>query len=178
MHARLSSLVALPLFALLGACSSSAYSQPAETQYVAAGDSSAQSAAPAEAASVEHMLSARSSGKARVPVDVRYSFSSPPATDQSARLQLAFIPRVAGQNLHVEFPASDSVTVQSDNKPTSFALQKAEAQGIYRHELLITPRNLATEIRVLVSLDVAGGRYFGIFSIPLAGTPAAAEQQR
>ena len=128
----------------------------------------------ADAAPPEQMSIARAAGKASVPVDVRYQLDGTPVRDQPLTLQLALIPRVTGQNLRVEFPPSRSVVIESGG--TSFARQKADAAGVYRHTLLVTPRDAAGgEVRVLVSMDVEGGRYFGIFSIPLNQAPAAAK---
>jgi hypothetical protein len=166
MHAKLLLVAIALLAAVLSAFSDRAHSQL-----------TAPRTAAAEEPSVDRMLSARRSSRANVPVDVRYLFAAAPATDQSATLQLAFIPRVAGQNLRVEFPASSTVTVNPVSQAPALVVEKAEAQGIYRHALTVTPRTLATEIRVLVSLDVAGGRYFGIFLIPLSDTPPKTQSQ-
>jgi hypothetical protein len=112
------------------------------------------------------MSPARPSGKVGVPVDVRYELTGALSQDQPTTLRLAFIPRVAGQNLRVEFPPSNSVTIESHE--TALLQQKAETAGVYRRNLVITPRSsVGTEVRVLVSMDVEGGRYFGIFTIPL-----------
>ena len=47
---------------------------------------------------------ARASGKVGPPVDVRYLVSGVAAKDQPVTLQLAFVPRIDGRNLRVEFP--------------------------------------------------------------------------
>lgn len=116
--------------------------------------------------SPDQMLQAQVSSKVSVPVDVRYELIGTLMQGQPSTLRLAFTPRVAGQNLRVEFPASDSLTIESGE--TALLQQKAESASIYRRTLVVTPRSSAArEVRVLVSMDVEGGRYFGIFTVPL-----------
>lgn len=116
----------------------------------------------------EQMLLARQVGKLGVPVEVRYQFDVAPVRDQPMSVRLAFIPRVAGQNLRIEFPPAESVTVESADVR---AREKVNAADVYRQSVVVTPRTEdAAEIRVLVSMDVEGGRYFGIFSVPVSVT--------
>lgn len=113
-------------------------------------------------------------GKIGVPVDVRYQLQGIAAQDQPAILQLAFVPRVAGTNLRVEFPAAAAVSI--DEGSTPLAIAKADAAGSYRRSLLVTPRaGDAAEVRAIVAMDVNGGRYFGVFTIPVS--PAQAQKQ-
>jgi len=114
---------------------------------------------------LEQMKLAERSGKVSVPVDVRYTLRAAPTRDQPVELELAFVARVAGNNLKVEFPRAEAVSIDSGG--ASFAQQKAESQGVVRRSLLVTPRGERGEVRVLVSMDVEGGRYFGVFSIPI-----------
>ena len=114
----------------------------------------------------DQMSVARPSGKISVPVDVRYQLGGTAVRDQPMALQLAIIPRVAGENLRVEFPHSGSVTIESGG--AALLQQKANAAGVYRRNLVITLRTGDQgEMRVLVSMDVEGGRYFGLFSVPV-----------
>lgn len=123
-------------------------------------------AVPAAEPATEQMLLARQVGKVGVPVEVRYQFDAAPVLDQPMTLRLALIPRVPGQNLRIEFPPAESVTVESADMRTR---EKVDAAGIYRQSVVVTPRTAeAAEVRVLVSLDAEGGRYFGIFSVPLS----------
>jgi hypothetical protein len=120
-----------------------------------------QSAPPA----IEHMLLAQPSAKASVPVDVRYQLRAPPTRDQPVTLELAFVARIPGRNLKVQFPRGESVTIDSGG--ATFAQQKAEVDGVVRRSLIVTPRAEHGAVRVLVSMDVEGTRSFGIFSIPI-----------
>ena len=138
-------------------------------------DASAEHSTVASAAagepSLDQMSVARSASKAGVPVEVRYQLSSTAVPDQPTTLQLAFTPRVAGENLRVEFLPSDSVTIDSSSAP--FVQPKTDATGVYRRSLIVTRRTAAqSEMRVLVSMDVGGGRHFGIFTVPVDGAPA------
>jgi hypothetical protein len=46
--------------------------------------------------------------------------------------------------------------------------QKADAAAVYRRNLTVTRRKAGpSEIRILVSMDVGAGRYFGVFTIPV-----------
>lgn len=156
--------IPLPALALLtvtalAACTA-AQSPAPET--VAASASPAAATGPA----IETMSPARPSSKISVPADVHYQLGAAAMQDQPVNLQIAVVPRVAGQNLRVEFPESASVSVDSGGGPS--VERKVEAAGIYRRSLNITPRTPnGAEVRVLVSMDVEGGRYFGIFSIPV-----------
>lgn len=146
---------------------------------LAAGCGSAALSPPAAAAemALEQMALARPSGKISAPVDVRYEFDDQPAPNRSATLNLAVVPRVSGRNLRVEFPATRGVDLQGETEPLS--AQKADAEGVLRRRLVVTPRTAAaTEVRVLVSMDVGSGRYFGIHVIPLTAPPARERQPR
>jgi hypothetical protein len=119
---------------------------------------------------LDEMRVARTSGKPSVPVEVRYHVGAA-SPHQTTTLQLAFVPRVAGENLTVEFPTSDSATV--DAGKAAFRQQKAAASNAIRRSALVTPtRSGDARVRVLVSMDVAGARFFGVFSIPLDGSSA------
>ncbi|HZF14535.1 MAG TPA: hypothetical protein VE046_01205 [Steroidobacteraceae bacterium] len=122
-------------------------------------------ATPAEPA-VDSMKLARPTSKISVPADVRYQLSSAALKDQPITVAIAVVPRVAGENLRIEFPASDSVVLESG--ASASVQEKATAAAVYRRSLIVTPRSSeVAEMRVLVSMDVEGGRYFGVFSIPL-----------
>lgn len=114
---------------------------------------------------LEQMKLAERSSKVSVPVDVRYQLRAAATRDQPVALDLAFVSRVAGQNLKVEFPRAESVTIDSGG--ASFAQQKAQPQDAVRRSLVVTPHAEQGMVRVLVSLDVEGARYFGVFSIPI-----------
>lgn len=115
---------------------------------------------------LDQMESARVMGKVSVPIDVRYRLGGLAVRDQPMPLELAFVSRVAGTNLKIEFPQSESVTVESGK--LTFAEQKAGSEHALRRSLLVTPRQTeGNEVRVLVSMDIRGGRYFGVFSIPM-----------
>lgn len=158
MNASLTALPVALVIALL--CTGCAQSQSAATA------AETQSAATASEPPLAKMAVARVSGKLSVPVDVRYFASSEPALDRQMMLQLAFTPRVEGQNLKIEYPASESTSIDSGGGVLT--QQKATTDDTIRRTLLVTPRKAgAAEVRVLVSMDVGGGRYFGVFSIPV-----------
>jgi hypothetical protein len=120
-----------------------------------------QSAPPA----IEQMTLAQPSAKASVPVDVRYQLRAAPTRDQPVGLELAFVARIPGHNLKVQFPRAEAVTIDSGGAP--FAQQKADADGVVRRSLIVTPRAERGTVRVLVSMDIEGTRSFGVFSIPI-----------
>jgi hypothetical protein len=156
----LSALIAI----LAAGCGSAALSPPAE-------------GATAETALEQMSLARPASEKIGAPVDVRYEFDGPPAPNRPVTLNLAVVPRVSGHNLRVEFPASSGLDIQGETAPLSS--QKADAAIALRRRLVVTPlTDAATEVRVMVSMDVDGRRYFGIHVIPLAAPPASKRQPR
>jgi hypothetical protein len=153
------------LIAILAAgCGSAALSPPAE-------------GSPANTPVEQMSLAQPTSGKISAPVDVRYAFDGVPAPNRPTTLDLAVVPRVSGRNLRVEFPATSGLDVQGETTPLS--AQKADAAGVLRRRLVVTPLTAtATEFRVMVSMDVGSGRYFGIHVIPLTAPPASERQPR
>jgi hypothetical protein len=134
-------------------------------------------APPAQAApDVASMTSAAvvATAKVGVPVDVRYTLAGAAVKGQPTALDLAFVPRVEGGNLEITFPGSDSAAIVSGG--AALAVAKADAASVHRRRLTVTPSTDSAEVRVQVSMDVAGGRYSSIFTIPMApaaGTSAA-----
>jgi len=121
----------------------------------------------ATAPDVARMKTAKQIGKQGVPVDVRYAYNGA-AKNGSASLQLAFIPRVQGSALRVEFPRSESISIGETDE---LHVQKVAPASVHRHNLVVTPLKAdAGEIRALVSMEIEGGRYFGIFVIPVGSS--------
>jgi len=114
---------------------------------------------------LDQMKLARVSAKLSVPVDVRYHVAGVPAPGQAVAVDLAFVPRIRGQNLRVEFPQSDAVTMASSNM--SFTQQKAAPEQVIRRTLLVTPQRSGGEVRIIVSMNVESARFFGVFSVPI-----------
>lgn len=114
---------------------------------------------------LESMTLARSTGKAGVPVDLRFSFDSQPIAGQPVTLHLAAVPRVSGSNLEVSIKRVDGMQVSSTGALTA---RKADASGTYRQQYSMTLHGPApTELRVLVTMDTPEGSAFGFFGIPL-----------
>ena len=125
---------------------------------------------------LEQMALARPVGKIGVPVDVRYLVSGVIAKDQPATVQLAFVPRVAGSNLQVQFPDTAGVTIDAGSR--ELRAQKATTTDVLRHSVLVTPTaSDSGEMRAIVSMDFDGGRYFSIFTIPVGGSSEAAAKR-
>ncbi len=128
--------------------------------------------APADPPLERMSLAHGAAGKISVPMDVRYEFDTTPGVDRPATLKLAFVPRVSGQNLRVEFPSAQGIKLEGISTPLT--AQKAEASSAFRRNLVVTPLSAAaSELRVIVSMDIGGGRYFGVYVIPFAA-PAEA----
>ncbi len=106
------------------------------------------------------------SGKLGPPVDVRYLVSGVAAKNQPVTLQLAFVPRLDGRNLRVEFPETAGITIETG--ATALTAQKASKADVVRHTLLVTPTEAdAGEVRAIVAIDVGEARYAGVVSIPV-----------
>lgn len=126
---------------------------------------------------LSEMHLARMSGKLGVPVDVRYLVSGVAAKDQPVTLQLAFVPRLDGSNLRVEFPDTAGVTIETGSK--AVASQKASKVDVLRHALLVTPTTADSgEVRAVVSIDVGDARYAGVVSIPVGNQPQKVASQK
>jgi hypothetical protein len=114
---------------------------------------------------LERMRVANPVGKIGPPVDVRYNVEGVFAKGQPVTLQLAFVPRLDGRNLRVEFPESAGMTFAS--APAALASAKASRSDVLRHAILVTPKTDSAEVRAIVSIDVGEARYAGTVSIPL-----------
>jgi hypothetical protein len=153
-------------------------SDPAPSSDVSSPPSPPKVAANAAGADVplEQMALARPSGKIGAPVDVRYLVSGVVAKDQPATVQLAFIPRVAGSNLQVQFPETAGVTIETGAQ--DLQMQKTVPSDVMRHRLLVTPTaGDAGEMRAIVSIELDGGRFFTVYTIPI-GSADQAESKR
>jgi hypothetical protein len=121
---------------------------------------------------LESMRAATPSAKMSVAVDLRYSFDSPPLPNQPMTLHLAAVPRAPGVNLKVSVKEVEGVAL-SAGPPN---LQKGAANGadILRRQYSVTrTANAPSQLRVLVTMDVAEGSGFGFFSIPFDGGTTA-----
>jgi len=111
--------------------------------------------------------------KIGAPVDVRYQFAGVVATGRPVALQVAVVPRIEGSALRIEFPATRGVALGGASPGAVFG--KAAPASAYRHTVELTPAADAPDrIPVIVSMDVAGGRFFSVFSIPLRAQAAGA----
>jgi hypothetical protein len=152
---------------------------PSETAPAAPAHEAQVQSAPvlADTAEVSSWAAARPQAKLGVAVDLKYQIDGAVAANLPVTLRVALVPRVAGTNLSLEVKPSDGVRI--DAAPLS--LQKANAAGIYRHSFAITPSTGKTgPIRVLVGMDTAEGRSYGIFTIPVdeaaANIPSAKQE--
>lgn len=119
---------------------------------------------------LDAMKLAAAGSKLGVPVDLRYQFDGEVQADRPVTLHLAAVPRVAGSNLSVSVQDSPGI----DALAAPITAQKAAASQAYRQQLSVTRHaNAPSELRVLVTMDVAEGPAFGYFSVPLDGTDAA-----
>lgn len=126
---------------------------------------------------LDSMRPARPTAKIGVPVDLKYSFESPPVAGQPATLHLAAVPRVAGSNLTVSFKNVAGIQVASAGV---LGARKANASDAYRQHYSVTREASApSELRVLVTMETPEGSAFGFFGIPLdAGLDAGNSSQK
>lgn len=123
---------------------------------------------PAAAAqpSLDSMTAAIPSAKMSVAVSLRYSFEGAVVPQQPVTLHLAAVPRAPGANLNVSVKQVEGVEL-SAGPPN---LQKSGANGadVLRRQYSVTRgANAPSQLRVLVTMDMAEGSGFGFFSIPL-----------
>lgn len=142
-----------------------------------------QTAAPVFADDGQPMSLAQTSQKVSVPVGVYFSFVQPgkggwPAVAKAGStlpdLQVAVVPSVAVQGLRVQWLADPGVTIVSGSELIN--LQKADAGATYRRYLSVRRNGAAAaaRLRVLVTVQVGGGSFMGIFVVPIDTTAAAA----
>ena len=114
--------------------------------------------------------------KIGAPVDVYYRHLAKSNGAGDPSLQLAFVPRMAG-NLRVEFVPDRNVTIVYGG--ARLALQKAAAAGVYNRMLSVRRGGSApANIRALVSIELGDTRFFSIYSIPADAVSAAAARQK
>jgi hypothetical protein len=117
----------------------------------------------AQVPALDSMRLAKSSGKLGVAADVRYSFGAAPAPGEPVTLNIAVVPRVAGQTLEFSLQPVDGVNVAAG----PVTRLKVNQTDTLRQQYSITrtagtPRTL----RVLVTHQWDGGSAFGFYSIP------------
>ena len=111
-------------------------------------------------------------GKISAPVDVRYQLTGAVESNQPVVVSLVLTPRVTGTRLTAEL--ADSATLQLAKQTLVFASAKTTAGTALRRSFSITPGTMpATEVLVLVSIDVDGARYASYFRLPLSDQPSA-----
>ena len=112
------------------------------------------------------MTAAARSEKIGAPVDLYYQNVASAASGQDAALQLAIVPRVAGNSLQVQFVPDTGVTI--DTGASMLALQKVQGGNNYRRSLAVQWRGGAPgHIRCIVSMDIGGSRFMSIFTVPI-----------
>jgi hypothetical protein len=169
MSIRQGALTTALLAIVVSACSTGSDSQEPSS---AERELSASSSAPP----LEEMILAQAVGKIGAPVDVRYQISGVVTKHQPVTVQLAFVPRVDGSNLRVEFPESAGLRV--DSSVLELASPVASKSDVMRHEVRVTPSGESGVMRAIVSMELDGGRYFSIFAIPVGAQPAATTTKR
>lgn len=112
--------------------------------------------------------------KIGAPVDLRYQFEGDVKTGQPVTLHLAAVPRVAGSNLVMSVKKESGISTTG----SELTAQKASASTVYRQQLSVTKlAGGASELHVLVMMEVPEGSAHSWFSIPLDGAPVAGKQQ-
>lgn len=112
------------------------------------------------------MTAAARSEKIGAPVDLYYQNVPPDAPGQSAALQLAIVPRMAGNAMQVQFVPDTGVTIETG--ASILALQKVQGGNIYRRNLAVRwGAGVPGHIRSIVSIDIGGNRFMSIFTVPV-----------
>jgi hypothetical protein len=134
------------------------------------------SATPKPAASIQpsfdSMTAATPSAKMSVAVNLRYSFDGAALPNQPVTLHLAAVPRAPGANLNVSVKQVEGVELSAG--PPNLHKGAANGTDVLRRQYSVTrAANAPSELRVLVTMDMAEGSGFGFFSIPLEGGTTA-----
>jgi hypothetical protein len=113
---------------------------------------------------LESMQLARPSAKIGVAADVRYRLEGPLAQGQSATLHLAVVPRIAGAPVNVSIKEVPGLSFAAG----AANIQKVDSRDVIRRQYAVTRSAAsATQIRVLVTMQVGEDTGFGFFTIPL-----------
>jgi hypothetical protein len=114
------------------------------------------------------MQRAVQSGKLSAPVDVLYRFSDDVAPDRPVRVDFAVSPRVPGDNLRFELVNTDAAVIETAD--ANLTVQKADASGVYRKSVTLTPRAGLNKLQVIVYMSVGADTYSGVYSIPVSAS--------
>lgn len=137
---------------------------PAETSPPPTDPSAAPTPTAAQVPELESMRLAKASGKLGVAADVRYAFDAAPAPGQPVMLNIAVIPRVAGQTL--EFSLQPAEGMQIAAGPVT-RLKVNQADTLRQQYAITRTAGMPGTLRVLVTHRWDGGSAFGFYSIPV-----------
>lgn len=137
----------------------------------------AASIAGAAEPSLESMRRAQPAQKIGAPVDLHYLVQGSVGEQQTASVDLAVVPRLAGANLDVEVLSSPSMRVVAD-KSVVTRVAKAAPSATYRQNLKVTPLEPgAGLLQVIVTMDVGDARYASLYNIALAEPQQKSKRQ-
>jgi hypothetical protein len=112
---------------------------------------------------LDSMKLAKTSGKLGVAADVRYTFDSAAEPNQPVMLNIAVVPRVAGQALEFSLQPSDGVRFAGG----PVTRLKVNQTDTLRQQFSITRTSgTSGDLRVLVTHHWDGGSAFSFYSIP------------
>ena len=133
---------------------------------------------PAGEPAGEALQDAVAEGKIGAPVRLQYQLMGALVPNQPVALRLSVTPKVAGERLLLEVP--DAAGYRSLKESRTLVAGKASSGISTDTTVMLTPTAAnAADLRVLVSYDVEGARYFSVYRVPLAGravAPAARKQ--
>jgi hypothetical protein len=137
---------------------------PADTVPPPTDPSATSKATAAQVPALESMQLAKGNGKLGVAADVRYSFDAAASPDQPVTLNIAVVPRVAGQALEFSLQPVDGVRIAAG--PVS-RLKVGQADTLRQQYTITRSASAPDTVRVLVTHQWDGGSAFGFYSIPL-----------
>ena len=127
---------------------------------------------PAGEPAGEALQDAVAEGKIGAPVRVQYQLMGALVPNQPVALRLSVTPKVAGERLLLEVP--DAAGYRSLKESRTLVAGKASSGISTDTTVMLTPTAAnAADLRVLVSYDVEGARYFSVYRVPLAGRAVA-----
>lgn len=129
-------------------------------------------AQPGGAPSGEALQDAVAEGKIGAPVRVQYQLMGALIPNQPVALRLSVTPKVPGARLLLEVP--DAAGYRSLKESRTLVAGKASSGIATDTTVMLTPTAAnAADLRVLVSYDVEGARYFSVYRVPLASRAVA-----
>ena len=118
------------------------------------------------------MVSGVAAGRAAdAVVDLKFELKNRPEVGQPVTINIALLPKVATDVMHVTYLANEGLTVQPSTMPSRY--EQVRAGSIYRHQATVVPQaNGVYSLSAIVMVQTDTGDVTRTFAIPVViGAP-------